>query len=119
MGSSQCFQPRKMKAQTVEEVELPGVAIWPETPPAEALQANFRTKQKHTIGVIYGAPSILVVSLFGWLEACVSLDDPPTGTLPRLSKQGRVIEIDLPNRKVSDHALTAYKELRSLRARGI
>jgi len=35
-----------MQAETVGEVELAGVAIWPETQPLDALLANFRTKQK-------------------------------------------------------------------------
>lgn len=109
---------RTMLAQTLGEVELPGVAIWPETQSLDALLANFRTKQKHTIGVMYGAPNILVVSLFGWLEACISLDYPPATALPRLSGQGRVIEIDLPGRTVSDHSLIDYKALQSSRRRG-
>jgi hypothetical protein len=55
-----------------------------------------------------------MVSLFGWLDACIALDDvrAPNGMIPG---EMQILEIPLPERKLSKYSLYEYIQLRAAR----
>jgi hypothetical protein len=65
---------RTMNARSLDEAALPGAIIFPETHSLPPQFAQFKTKGFHTFCVAHGRPRFLLVSLFGWLDACVALD---------------------------------------------
>ena len=114
--SARAAQLRKvMHAETMEEITLPGAVIFPDTYSLPPQFANFKTQNVHTLTVCHSRPRLLMVSLFGWLDACISLDDIPVaeGMVPG---EMEIFEITLPDRRFSKYAFYEYMRLR--RARG-
>jgi hypothetical protein len=102
---------RVMRAETMEEATLPGAVIFPETHSLPPQFAHFKTQNVHTLTVCHGRPRLLMVSLFGWLDACISLDDMPVseGMIPG---EMEVFEITLPDRRFLKYSLYEYMQLR-------
>jgi hypothetical protein len=102
---------RVMRAETLEEVTLPGAVVFPETHSLPPQFARFKTQDVHTLTVCHGRPRLLMVSLFGWLDACISLDDiqASKGMIPGNME---VFEITLPDRRFSKYTIYEYMRLR-------
>lgn len=107
---------RTMHAQTIEEAGLTGAAIFPETHSLPPQFAQFKTKGAHTIVVCHGRPRLLIVSLFGWLDACVALDVVQHGGGMQ-SGEMQILEITLPDRRFAQYSLLNYRRLRASRER--
>ncbi len=113
--SERADQLRKvMRARIPEEAALAGAAIFPETHSMPPQFAHFKTRGTHTIVITHGHPRLLMVSLFGWLDACIALDDvrASDGMIPG---EMQIFEIPLPERKLSKYSLYGYIQLRKAR----
>jgi HNH endonuclease len=107
---------RTMRAQTPDEAALKGAAIFPETHSLPPEAAQFKTKGAHTIVVCHGRPRLLMISLFGWLDACIVLDEFHDGDRMAVGPM-QILEIALPDRNLSRYSLLEYIELRATRER--
>jgi len=105
---------RTMQAQTMEAAGLTGAAIFPETHSLPPQFAQFKTKSAHTIVVCHGRPRLLIVSLFGWLDACIALDLVRHGSGMRPGEM-QILEITLPDRRFAQYSLLNYMRLRASR----
>jgi hypothetical protein len=103
-----------MYAAALEEVTLPGAVVFPETHSLPAQFASFKTQNVHTFTVCHGRPRLLLVSLFGWLDACISLDDVHASE-NMIPGNMDVFEITLPDRSFSKYTLCEYTQLRRTR----
>jgi HNH endonuclease len=103
-----------MRARALEEAVLAGAAISPETHSMPPQFAHFKTKGTHTIVITQGHPRLLMVSLFGWLDACIALDNvrASDGMIPG---EMQIFEISLPERKLSKYSLYEYIQIRKAR----
>jgi hypothetical protein len=106
-----------MNAQTMDEAGLSGAAIFPETHTLPPQFAQFKTKGLHTICVSHGQPRFLMFSLYGWLDACIALEDVQDGGGRIAIGEMQVIEITLPDRNISKYSLLDYMKVRALRER--
>lgn len=106
-----------MHAKKMEEAGLAGAVIFPETHSLPPQFAHFKTKGVHTITVCHGHPRLLLISLFGWLDACVALDGVQDVSYMRPGEM-QILEIILPDRKFNKYSLLEYRRLRATRERG-
>jgi len=99
-----------MRAETLEEAILPRAVVFPETHSLPPQFARLKTQDVHTLTVCHGRPRLLVVSLFGWLDACVSLDDIDASE-DMIPGEMDVFEITLPDRRFSKYTIYEYMRL--------
>ena len=88
---------QNMKAQTMEEVTLPG-RIWPEIEPIQGALNMIAKEEHHTLVIMEGEVPTLLVSLFGEIGAMIPLGEAPVSRLPTFSDKGAVWRIALPSR---------------------
>ena len=106
---------RTMNARRLDEAALTGAIIFPETHSLPPQFAQFQTKGFHTLCVSHGRPTFLLVSLFGWFDACVALDRVHDGGGCRVVGNMQVIEIALPSRTLSKWSPADYLRVRAAR----
>jgi len=97
---------RHMTVTRPEDVGRLGV-IWPETHSIRTLQVIAR-KDHHVIAIMDAEPPVLLVSLFGELDAFIHLGEAPEGRLPTASVEGTVWLLELPSRKLSRFKMTDW-----------
>jgi hypothetical protein len=107
---------RTMQAPTMDETGIKGAVVFPDTHALPPLAARFKTQGAHTIIVSHGRPRLLTISLFGWLDACLALDEIRDGERMVVGHI-EIIEITLPDRALSKYSLHDYMRLRALRER--
>ena len=99
-----------MNASSYDDLSLPGALIFPDI---ESLPPQiFKLKSFRTIVVTNGRPRILMVSLFGWLNACMLLDDVTDGRQARVSGKLEVVGIELPKRSWGRYSLADFLKIR-------
>lgn len=103
---------RAMRASSLDEIELRGAAIWPETGPVKALVQQFAKPDEHSLVICDGDPPILLISLFGEFDAILPLSDFLEGVPPVVTGEGTVWRVALPSRKINR---TTIEELFLLR----
>jgi hypothetical protein len=99
---------RAMHAKDLETARIPRAFIWPNIGGDEALFAWFRREDSHVLGVLQGEPSILVASLFGSYNAFIPLGPLEEGKTPKISDDGRILQIELPSRMLHDRTFADY-----------
>jgi hypothetical protein len=62
-------------------------------------------------------PRILIVNLFGWLDACIGLDEIMEGCTTMLPGNLEVVGIELPIRKWARYSTEDYVKVRFERER--
>lgn len=88
---------QNMKAQTMEDVTLPG-HIWPEIELVQGILSKIAKEEHHTLVIVEGEVPALLVSLFGEIGAMIPLGEAPAGRPPGCSDKGTVWRIALPSR---------------------
>jgi hypothetical protein len=106
---------RTMNARNLDEVGLSGAIIFPETHSLPPQFPQFKTKGFHTICIGHGRPRFLFMSLFGWLDACVALDDVIDGGGRNVVGNMQIFEIALPSRSLLRYSQSEYIKVRAQR----
>jgi hypothetical protein len=91
---------RAMRASSLDEIELRGAAIWPETGPVRPLVQRFAKPGEHSLVIFDGDPPLLLISLFGEFDAVLPLGDFQEGVPPVVTGEGTVWRVALPSREV-------------------
>jgi hypothetical protein len=97
-----------MRAEDLQTATIPGAFIWPNIDGQEELFRWFRKKDAHILAVVLGEPSIFLANLFGTYDAFLPLGPLEESTIPRRSHDGRVLQIELPSRRLRDCSLDEY-----------
>jgi hypothetical protein len=118
--SRRAGEPRKtMNSRNLDEAALAGAVIFPETHSLPPQFARLKSKGFHMISVGHGRPRFLLVSLFGWLDACISLDNIQGAEGCRGIGNMECFEIALPSRRLSRYSLPQYLRARADRENGV
>jgi hypothetical protein len=110
---------RTMNSRNLNEAALVGAVIFPETHSLPPQFAILKSKGFHMISVGHGRPRFLLVSLFGWLDAYIALDDVQGAEVGRGIGNMEYFEIALPSRKLSKYSLPQYLRARADRENGM
>jgi hypothetical protein len=110
---------KTMNSRNLDEAALAGAVIFPETHSLPPQFARLKSKGFHMISVGHGRPRFLLVSLFGWLDACISLDNIQGAEGCRGIGNMECFEIALPSRKLSRYSLPQYLRARADRENGV
>jgi hypothetical protein len=108
---------KAMNASRFEDITLPGAVIYPDIESLPRQFQLFKLKAFHTIVVTHGQPRILMVSLFGWLDACIGLDEIKDGCTTMRPGNLEVVGIELPTRKWARYSIEDYVKVRLERER--
>lgn len=98
---------RAMRAKSLDDVNLPGAALWPETTTVKPLLQQFARPNEHTLVILEGAPPILLISLFGEFDAVLPMGDL-VKTPPAVTGYGTVWHVKLPSRELRTLSIAEY-----------
>ena len=102
---------RAMRAKSIDDVDLPGAAVWPETTTIKPLLQQFAKPNEHTLVILDGTPPILIVSLFGEFDAVLPTGELSTVGPPAVTGVGTVWRVELPSRKLTASSVAEYTSM--------